>query len=98
MRALRPSGLSDRHHPFQKPVPSLRDWFYVAFLFCSTRNGVAAKGVERELGVTYKTAWRMCHQIRKYMGEVDGDFPMGGHGKIVEADETFVGGKDKAWP
>jgi hypothetical protein len=66
------------------------------FLFCASRNGVAAKEVQRQLGVTYKTAWRMCNLIRKYMGYVDGDFPLGGHGKTVEIDETFIGGKDVA--
>lgn len=81
--------------PFEKTRTSLRDWFFVMFLFCTTRNGVAAKEVQRQLGVTYKTAWRMCNLIRKYMGYVDGDFPIGGLGKVVEADETFVGGKDK---
>lgn len=80
--------------PFEKTRTSLRDWFYVMFLFCTTRNGVAAKEVERQLGVTYKTAWRMCRLIRLYMGYVDGDYPVGGHGKTVEMDETFVGGKD----
>ncbi len=82
--------------PFEKTRTSLRDWFYVMFLFCTTRNGVAAKEVERQLGVTYKTAWRMCRLIRLYMGYVDGDYPVGGHGKTVEADETFIGGRDKA--
>ena len=53
--------------PFDRTRTSLRDWFYVMFLFTTTRNGVAAKEVEREFGVTYKTAWRMCHQIRDYM-------------------------------
>ena len=81
--------------PFEKTRTSLRDWFYVMFLFCASRNGVAAKEVQRQLGVTYKTAWRMCHLIRKYMGYVDGDHPLGGSGKTVEADETFIGGKDK---
>ncbi len=82
--------------PFEKTRTSLRDWFYVMFLFCETRNGVAAKEVQRQLGVTYKTAWRMCHLIRLYMGYVDGDAPMGGPGKTVEADETFIGGYDPA--
>lgn len=81
--------------PFEKTRTSLRDWFYVMFLFCASRNGVAAKEVERQLGVTYKTAWRMCNLIRKYMGYVDGDYPVGGHGKAVEVDETFIGGPDK---
>jgi transposase len=62
------------------------------FLFTTTRNGVAAKRVERELGVTYKTAWRMCHQIRAYMASLDSDDPLGGSGEFVEIDETIVGG------
>jgi len=78
--------------PFDRTRTSLRDWFYVMFLFCSTRNGVAAKRVERELGVTYKTAWRMCHQIRAYMASLDSDDPLGGQGETVEIDETLVGG------
>lgn len=84
--------------PFEKTRTSLRDWFYVMFLFCASRNGVAAKEVQRQIGVTYKTAWRMCHEIRKYMGSVDGDRPLGGTGKhapAVEVDEAFIGGKDK---
>ena len=80
--------------PFESTRTPLQDWFYVMFLFCASRNGVAAKEVERQLGVTYKTAWRMCNLIRKYMGYVDGDYPIGGPGKTVEADETFIGGKD----
>ncbi len=47
------------------------------------------------MGVAYKTAWRMCNLIRQYMGYVDGDYPIGGPGKTVEADETFIGGKDE---
>jgi len=78
--------------PFDRTRTSLRDWFYVMFLFTTTRNGVAAKRVERELGVTYKTAWRMCHQIRKYMAELDSDDPLGGLGETVEIDETLIGG------
>jgi transposase len=80
--------------PFESTRTPLRDWFYVMFLFCASRNGVAAKEVQRQLGVTYKTAWRMCNLIRKYMGYVDGDAPLGGHGKTIEIDETFIGGKD----
>lgn len=79
--------------PFERTRTPLRDWFHVMFLFCTTRNGVAAKEVERQLGVTYKTAWRMCHEIRKYMGEVDGDGPLGGPFKTVEVDETYIGGE-----
>ncbi|NNC71303.1 MAG: IS1595 family transposase [Sphingomonadaceae bacterium] len=81
--------------PFHRTRTSLRDWFYVMFLFCSSRHGVAAKEVERQIGVTYKTAWRMCHEIRKYMAEVDGNDPIGGGGDIVEIDETLIGGSVK---
>lgn len=79
--------------PFDRTRTSLRDWFYVMFLFCTTRNGVAAKRVEREIGVTYKTAWRMCDQIRQYMSTLDSDDPMGGPGEVVQIDETMIGGK-----
>ena len=57
----------------------------------ATRSGVSAKEVERQLGVTYKTAWRMCHQVRKLMGGNSSD-KLSGH---VEIDETYVGGKRK---
>jgi transposase len=79
--------------PFERTRTPLRDWFYVMFMFATTRNGVAAKEVERQLGVTYKTAWRMCHEIRKYMGAVDGNAPIGGLGRTVQCDETFIGGR-----
>ena len=78
--------------PFENTRTPLRDWFFVIFQFCSTRNGVAAKKIERDLGVTYKTAWRMCHLIREYMGRVDGTDLLGGAGGIVEIDETIMGG------
>lgn len=78
--------------PFDRTRTPLRDWFFVMFQFCASRNGVAAKEVERQLGVTYKTAWRMCHMIREHMGQVDGFGPLGGCGEIVEIDETIVGG------
>jgi transposase len=80
--------------PFERTRTPLRDWFHVMFLFCTTRNGVAAKEVERQLGVTYKTAWRMCHEIRKYMATVDGDHTLGGFTKQVEVDETYIGGRE----
>ena len=82
--------------PFEATRTSLRDWFHVMFMFCSSRNGVSAKEVQRTFGVTYKTAWRMCNLIRQYMGFVDGDNSLGGKdGGIVEADKMFFGGVDK---
>ena len=76
--------------PFAKSRTPLQKWFYAMYLFTTTRHGVAAKELQRQLGVTYKTAWRMGHELRKYMAEVDGETPLGG---TVEADETYVGGK-----
>lgn len=84
--------------PFEKTRTNLTSWFHAMFLFCESRNGVAAKELQRQLGVTYKTAWRMGHEIRKYMAFVDGDAPLGGDrpgDPIVEVDKTFIGGKDK---
>jgi transposase len=84
--------------PFQDTRTPLTTWFHVMFLFCASRNGVSAKEVQRQTGVTYKTAWRMCRLIRSYMGWVDGDAPLGGEGpdaKPVEMDKAFLGGKDK---
>jgi transposase-like protein len=82
--------------PFDRTRTPLRDWFFVMFQFCSSHNGVAAKEVERQLGVTYKTAWRMCHMIREYMGKVDGDGPIGGFARQVKIDETSLVAKSSA--
>ncbi len=78
--------------PFAKSRTSLRKWFYAMYLFTTSRHGVPAKELQRQLGVTYKTAWRMGHEIRKYMTNVDGDNQYGGH---VEMDETFIGGRKR---
>lgn len=78
--------------PFARTHTPLQKWFYAMYMFTTTRNGVAAKELERALGVTYKTAWRMGHEIRKYMGHVDGNAPLDGH---VEIDETYIGGEKK---
>lgn len=80
--------------PFERSRTPLQKWFYAMYLFTTTRNGVAAKELQRQLGVTYKCAWRIGHEIRKYMASVDGDSPLGGH-PVVEADEAFVGGYER---
>ena len=77
---------------FHRSHTSLQKWFYAIYMFTTTRHGVAAKELQRQLSVTYKTAWRMAHQIRKLMADADGELPLGGS---VEADETYVGGKRK---
>ena len=76
--------------PFAKSRTPLQKWFYAMFLFTTTRHGVPAKELQRQLGVTYKTAWRMGHEIRKFMADTDGERPLNG---TVEVDETYVGGK-----
>lgn len=73
---------------FHKSSTPLVSWFFAIFLMSTSRNGVAAKELERQLGVTYKTAWRMAHEIRKLMA--DGPVKFKGE---VEIDETYVGGK-----
>lgn len=66
-------------------------WFHAVFLLSSTRCGISAKQVERELGVTYKTAWRMCHLIRRQLDE--GNHPLGGGSGTIEVDESYFGGE-----
>ncbi len=78
--------------PFKRSRTALTKWFYAMYLFTTSRHGVPAKELQRQLGVTYKCAWRMGHEIRKYMADVDGDDGLSGH---VEVDETMVGGKRK---
>ncbi len=78
--------------PFEKTRTPLQLWFYAILLFTTTRHGVSAKELERQLGVTYKTAWRMARLIREHMADVDSEGPIGGPGTNVEIDETLVGG------
>lgn len=74
---------------FEKSRTPLKSWFYAIYLVSSTRAGISAKQLERELGVTYKTAWRMMKEIRKLMHE---DPVLSG---AVEFDETYIGGREK---
>jgi len=74
---------------FHKSSTSLQLWFQAMYMMTSTRCGISAKTLERELGVTYKTAWRMFTKIRNELMEQD-DTPLSGE---VEADETFMGGQ-----
>ena len=75
---------------FAKSSTSLHLWFYGVYLMTSTRCGISAKQLERELGVTYKTAWRMFHLIRALLAEDVTDLQ-----GIVEVDETYIGGKPR---
>lgn len=76
---------------FHKSETPLKSWFFAIFLFGNSKNGVSAKELERHLGVTYKTAWRMAKQIRSLMA--DNENPLGG---IVEVDETYIGGRSNS--
>jgi transposase-like protein len=78
---------------FEKSSTSLRTWFHAMYLIGSTRCGISAKQIQRETGVTYKTAWRMFNQIRKLMRE---ELQLGGAGTPgVEMDEMYHGGRRK---
>jgi transposase-like protein len=73
------------HIPLHKTLQTV-------YLMCASKKGVSAHQIHRILGVTYKTAWFLCHRIREALRA--GDLaPMGGKGSIVEADETFIGRK-----
>ena len=69
-------------------------WLLATHLMCASKKGISAHQLHRMLGLPYKTAWFMAHRIREGMRELNPG-PMGGEGKIVEADETYVGGKEK---
>ncbi len=73
---------------FEKSTTPLDLWFFAMYLMVQTRSGTSAKQLERMLGVTYKTAWRMFKQIRMLMAQ--GGLPLNG---IIEIDETYIGGK-----
>jgi len=74
---------------FEDTRTPLQLWFYAIYLFVVTRHGVSGKELQRQLGVTYKTAWRMGQKIRDLMGKADSFALLQGH---VELDETYVGG------
>jgi len=74
---------------FQDSRTSLQSWYYAIYLFIATRHGVSGKELQRQLGVTYKTAYRMGQQIRDLLIKADSFTALKGH---VEIDETYVGG------
>ena len=76
---------------FEKSSTALRTWFYAMYLMSATRCGISAKQIQRETGVTYKTAWRMFKQIRTLMSE---DISL--EGEAVEIDEMYHGGRRKS--
>lgn len=75
---------------FERSKVPLTKWWLATHLMSSSKKGVSAHQLHRMLGVTYKTAWFMAHRIREAMKDTSAE-PMGGPGKIIEADETYYG-------
>ncbi|WP_421882172.1 IS1595 family transposase [Pacificispira sp.] len=81
---------------FESSHIPLHKWFQAAYLMASSKKGISAHQLHRTLEITYKSAWFMAHRLREAMR--DNSDPMGalgGQNKVVEADETYVGGKAK---
>jgi len=86
---VRTGTVMERSH-----VP-LHLWLLATHLMAASKKGMSAKQMERMLGVTYKTAWFLCHRIREAMDGANDTGPLGGPGKVIESDEAFVGGFKK---
>ncbi len=72
---------------FYKSQTQMTSWFYLIFRWINTKHGIPATDVARELGVTYKTAWRMCHEIRTRIGNQDAGFIVDG---TAQMDEMYI--------
>jgi transposase-like protein len=79
---------------FERSKVPLNKWLLATYLMSSSKKGVSALQLQRTLGVSYKTAWFMAHRIREGMTDAKPG-PLGGANKVVEADETYIGGKEK---
>ena len=77
---------------FERSKVPLHKWLLASYLLSASKKGMSAHQLHRMLGVTYKTAWFMAHRIREAMTDTD-PTPMGGAGKVIEADETYIGRK-----
>lgn len=79
---------------FERSHIPLSTWFKAVYLLCSSKKGISAHQLHRMLGITYKSAWFMAHRVREGMRE-GFTGPIGGQNRVVEADETYVGGKER---
>lgn len=79
---------------YERSHVPLTKWLLATHLMCASKKGMSAHQLHRMIGLPYKTAWFMAHRIREGMRELN-PTPMGGEGRTVEADETYVGGKEK---
>jgi transposase-like protein len=71
----------------------LSKWVLAAQLMASSKKSMSALQLQRMLGTNYETAWFLFHRLREAANDIDGIGPLGGENKVVEADETYVGGK-----
>ena len=76
---------------FERSKIPLHKWLLATYLLSASKKGMSAHQLHRMLDVTYKTAWFMAHRIREAMREPAGAGPLGGAGKFVEVDETYIG-------
>jgi transposase-like protein len=80
---------------FERSHVKLNMWLQAAHLLCSSKKGMSSLQISRILGVTYRTAWFMTHRLRLALGLPSEEPPMGGEGKVIEADTSYVGGREK---
>ena len=80
---------------FERSKIPLTKWLLATELLTSSKKGISSHQIHRMLGVTYKTAWFMTMRIREAMKPDAGTGPLGGFGKVVEADTTWIGGKEQ---
>jgi transposase-like protein len=80
---------------FERSHIPLTKWLMAAFLVCSSKKAMSALQMSRILGISYKSTWFMMHRIREAMRDGTFPTPIGGQSSVVEADETYVGGKAK---
>jgi transposase-like protein len=76
---------------FEASHIKLHVWLQAMFLLCSSKKGISANQLGRTLGITLKSAWFLAHRIREAMKDDGSSGPLGGDGKIIEADETLIG-------
>ena len=86
---VRTGSVMERSH-----IP-LHKWLLATHLMSASKKGMSAKQMERMLGITYRSAWFLCHRVREAMDGAGHEGPLGGPNTVVEADETYVGGKAK---
>lgn len=81
---------------FESSHVPMHIWLQAIYLICSSKKGISTRQIQRTIGGSMKTAWFLMHRIRHAMGDSSGMEPLGGTGKIVEADETFISRSPKS--